>query len=140
MGTLLLKGGREEGGGVTQSEINNSTLIHHKPSLQRDPLWLQHSTASECRVGGRLLLSMSMKCLGISIFRLALHSISISFRSFFRFISIFRFISSGVMDFMLQRGRPAWVSAQVSCESEGLDQHAWLLCSCYVLKMHKRGS
>lgn len=39
------------------------------------------------RVGGGLLLSMFMKCLGISIFRLALHSISISFRKPFKFIS-----------------------------------------------------
>lgn len=76
------------GGGLAQSEINNATLIHHKPVITAGPPVAKtfHSKQLQ-RVGGRLLRSMFMKCLGISIFRLALHSISISFWSPFKFIS-----------------------------------------------------
>lgn len=74
-------------GGLTQSEINNSTLIHHKPVITaRPPVAKAFHNERLQRVGGGLLLSIFMKCLGISIFRLALHSISISFWSAFQFI------------------------------------------------------
>lgn len=75
------------GRGFTQSEINNSTLIHHKPVITTGPpLATTFHSEKLQRVGGMLWLSMFMKCLGISIFKLVLHSISISFRSTLKFI------------------------------------------------------
>lgn len=69
------------GRGGAQSEINNFKLIHHKPVITaRPPVAKAFLSERLQRVGGGLLPSMFMKCSGISIFRLALHSISISFR------------------------------------------------------------
>lgn len=74
MGLTAKKGGSGEGvgGGLAQSEINNSTLIHRKPVITaRPPVAKAFLSERLQRVGGGLLLSMVMKCLGISIFRLA---------------------------------------------------------------------
>lgn len=92
------------GGGLAQSEINNSTLIHHKPVITaRPPVAKAFLSEQLQRVGGGLLLSMFMKCLGISIFRLALHSISISFWSPSKVIS-------SLLEELLQQGySPAMV-------------------------------
>lgn len=86
------------GGGLAQSEINNVTLIHHKPVITAGPPVAKafHSKRLQ-RVGGRLVLSMFMKCLRISIFRLASHAISISFWSPFKFIS-------SILRELIQRG------------------------------------
>lgn len=92
------------GGGLAQSEINNSTLIHHKPVITgRPPVGKAFHSERLQRVGGGLLLSMFMKCLEISIFRLALHSISISFWS------PFKFISSMLSELIREGGGPAMV-------------------------------
>lgn len=78
---LVVGLGYEWEGGLAQSEINNSTLIHHKPVITaRPPVAKAFHSEQLQRVGGGLLLSMFMKCAEISIFRLALNSISISFR------------------------------------------------------------
>lgn len=51
------------GGGFAQSEINNSTLIHHKPVITaRPPVAKAFHSERLQRVGGGLLLSMFMKC------------------------------------------------------------------------------
>lgn len=56
------------GGGFAQSEINNSTLIHHKPVITvRPPVAKAFHRQQQQRVGGRPLLSVFMKYLGISI-------------------------------------------------------------------------
>lgn len=101
------------GGGLAQSEINNSTLIHHKPVITaRPPVAKAFHSERLQRVGGGMLPSMFMKCLGISIFRLALHSISISFWRPFKFIfsSALRVVTAG--------NQPCSGAAQVPSESE----------------------
>lgn len=75
------------GGGLTQSEINNSTLIHHKLVITaRTPVAKAFHSAWLQKVGGGLLASILWSVWGINIFRLVLHSISVSFWSAFKFI------------------------------------------------------
>lgn len=53
------------GGGLAQSEINNSTLIHRKPVITaRPPVAKAFHSERLQRVGGGMLLPMFMKCLG----------------------------------------------------------------------------
>lgn len=67
---------------LAQSEINNFTLIHHKPVITaRPPVAKAFHSERLQKVGGGLLLCTFMLCLGISIFKLALHSNSISFEA-----------------------------------------------------------
>lgn len=108
-------------GGLTQLEINNSTLIHHKPVITAGPPVAKTFQSERLqRVGGELLPSMFMKCLGISIFRLALHSIS-----FFYLGAPFKFISS-VLGELIQQGNspvmgprkcPAVIMTGVECRA-----------------------
>lgn len=82
----LLRGGGgwvgARGGELAQSEINNFTLIHHKPVITaRPPVAKAFHSERLQKVGGGLLLCTFMLCLGISIFKLALHSNSISFEA-----------------------------------------------------------
>lgn len=67
-------------GEPTQSEINNSTLIQHRPVITvRPPVTEAFHSKQLQRVGGRLLLSAFIRHFGISIFRSVLHNICISF-------------------------------------------------------------
>ena len=56
-------GGHEWEGGLAQSEINNSTLIHHEPVITATPPVAKAFLSEQLqRAGGGLLLSMFMKC------------------------------------------------------------------------------
>lgn len=78
----ISKGGGGKRGELAQSEINNFTLIHHKPVITaRPPVAKAFHSERLQKVGGGLLLCTFMLCLGISIFKLALHSNSISFEA-----------------------------------------------------------
>lgn len=79
---LRAGGGGGKRGELAQSEINNFTLIHHKPVITaRPPVAKAFHSERLQKVGGGLLLCTFMLCLGISIFKLALHSNSISFEA-----------------------------------------------------------
>jgi len=109
------------GGRLAQSEINNSTLIHHKPVVTARPPVAQAFLSERLQSGRRLLLAMFMKRLWISIFRLALHAVSISFWSPFQI----HFQHAVEVPAGKQPGDGA---APVSRESEWMESNAWLCC------------